>query len=565
MKKQWKLQPADPEKVAALQEALKVHPVFCQLLVQRGLLTYEAARQFFRPKWEDLHDPFLMKDMDKAVRRLADAIREKERIMLYGDYDIDGTTSVALMYSFLAKYHRDMGFYIPDRYKEGYGLSFDGVEFAASKGVKLMIVMDCGIKAEKAVNFANSYGIDVIICDHHLPDENIPDAVAVLDPKREDCEYPYKELSGCGITFKLVQGFSQQFDLPKEDLEKLLDFLVISIAGDIVPITQENRVLAHFGLQQLNQTKRLGIRAMILESERQMPLTISDIVFGIGPHINAAGRLADAHQAVKVLLSNQKTAAMENAAILAQRNKMRREFDQRIAEEAKTMFKEMEDREERKSIVLYQPHWHKGVVGIAASRVVEEFYRPTIILTESNGLAVGSARSVKGFNIHAAIQQCEDLLINFGGHHHAAGLTLLPHNVEAFQDRFEAIVSTYIEEELLQPVLTISAVLKLKDITPNFFDVLKAFAPFGPSNRNPVFVSQHVKDAGYSRILKNKHLKMTIKQGNSEVFNAIAFNRAEDYENVISKKPFHIAYTIEENKWKDKSYLQLMVKDMKFS
>ena len=489
---------------------------------------------------------------------------KKERILLYGDYDIDGTTSVALMYSFLVKYHRNMGFYIPNRYKEGYGLSFEGVEFAASKGVHLMIVMDCGIKAERAVNLANSYGIDVIICDHHLPGQNLPDALAILDPKRADCNYPYKELSGCGISFKLVQAFSKQFDLAQKDVEKLLDFLVISIAGDIVPIRGENRVLAHFGLQVLNQTQRLGLRTLILESQRQLPLTISDIVFGIGPHINAAGRLADAQQAVKVLLSTTPKTAQENTQILIERNKMRKEFDQRIAEEAKALFRAMNDWETRKSIVLYQAHWHKGIVGIVAARLVEEFYRPTIILTESNGQIVGSARSIKGFNIYKAIQSCQDLLINFGGHHHAAGLTLKPENIHIFQDRFEAVVSTDIKEEQLQPLLSISAVLKLKDITPQFFSILKAFAPFGPSNRNPVFMTKNVKDVGYSRILKDKHLKMTIKQGDSAVFNAIAFGRATDYEKVASKKPFHIAYTIEENRWKDRSHLQLMVKDLKF-
>lgn len=564
MEKQWKLQAADITTSQHLQETLQIHPIFCRLLVQRDITTYEAAKQFFRPNLADLHDPFLMKDMLVAVKRLHQAILNKERILLYGDYDIDGTTSVAMMYSFLEKHHRALGFYIPDRYKEGYGISMEGIEYAAAKNVKLIIAMDCGIKAFQQAERAKTYGIDMIICDHHLPDDILPSALAVLDPKRTDCAYPYKELSGCGVAFKLVQAYIQHYDLSEEHWKDVLEFLVISIAGDIVPITGENRILAHYGLQQLNRSKRLGIQALIEYSKRETPLTISDIVFGLGPQINAAGRLADGAQAVRLLISKTKEAAFENARILDSRNKLRKEFDQRIAEEAIDLFMETPKWEERKSIVLYQPHWHKGIVGIAASRVVEHYHRPTIILTQSGDLAVGSARSVQGFDIHAAIQQCEKFLLNFGGHKYAAGLTLRPENIDAFRDYFEAVVSTHIEAEQLIPAVEVSAVLDFKSITPEFWQILQEFAPFGPANRNPVFATKNVKDTGYSRLLKNKHLKLTLKQEKSPVFNGIAFNKGEHFDRVVTKSPFHICYTIQENRWRDQSHLQLMVKDMRF-
>lgn len=564
MKKQWKLLPADNAAIQSLQESLQIHPIFCRLLVQRGITNYEAAKQFFRPTLEDLHDPFLMKDMAFAVQRLHQAIQNKERILLYGDYDIDGTTSVAMMHAFLEKHHRALGFYIPDRYKEGYGISMEGIEYAATKNVKLIIAMDCGIKATRQADRANMHGIDLIICDHHLPDKLLPAALAVLDPKREDCAYPYKELSGCGVAFKLIQAYCQQYALSEENWKDLLEFLVISIAGDIVPITGENRILAHFGLRQLNQTKRLGIQALIEYSKRETPLTISDIVFGLGPQINAAGRLADAAQAVKLLIAKTKESAFENARVLDSRNKVRKEFDQRMAEEAIDLFMETPNWEERKSIVLYQAHWHKGIVGIVASRVVEHYNRPTIILTQSGNFAVGSARSVRGFDIHAAIQQCEKFLLNFGGHKYAAGLTMKEENIEVFRNYFEAVVSTNIHEDLLVPEVDISAVLDFKSIKSEFWEVLQEFAPFGPSNRNPVFASKNVKDVGYSRILKNKHLKLTLKQDKSPVLNGIAFNKSEHFPKIVTKSPFHICYTIQENRWKDQSHLQLMVKDMRF-
>lgn len=564
MRKHWTMIPVDETAVQELQSELKIHPVFCKLLVQRGIQTFEEARQFFRPNLSELHDPFLMLNMEKAVARLTKAIQQDERILLYGDYDVDGVTSVSLMYDFLSKYHSKLDYYIPDRYKEGYGVSIEGVDYAKQNGVTLVIAMDCGIKAVQQVATAKELGIDFIICDHHLPEKTLPNAVAILDPKQKDCKYPYKELSGCGVAFKLAQAFCEKRGFAAIVWEDLLDFVVISIAADIVPITGENRTLAHFGLKQLNRTKREGLKALIHESRRTKVLTITDIVFGLAPIINAAGRLSDAKQAVRLLLSDNKFIAHENAHFLKNKNELRKEYDQMIAGEAKQLFREFSDWENRKSIVLYQPHWHKGIVGIAASRMVETFYRPTIILTESNGKIVGSARSVSGFNVHQAIKSCEHLLVNFGGHNHAAGLTLLEDNLEEFRNEFEKIVQETIEEKELKPELKISASLDFEDIDDKFFRILRQFAPFGPGNRNPLFGSKNVLDIGYSKLLTGNHLRLAMKQNSKKSFYGIAFQRGDDIENVKSGNPFHIVYKIEENHWKGKSRLQLNVKDLKF-
>lgn len=562
MKKRWNLLSTDPTIVQHLQDVLKIHPVFCQLLVQRGISTFEEARQFFRPSLEELHDPFLMKDMNLAINRISLAIQKNEKILLYGDYDVDGTTSVALLFSFLKKYHSDLDYYIPDRYKEGYGISFAGIDYAKQNGISLIIAMDCGIKANEKVKYAQGFDIDFIICDHHLPEGELPPAVAVLDPKRADCPYPYKELSGCGITFKLVQAFIEQHSLEMSELVELLDFVVISIACDIVPMLGENRTLAFFGLQQLNETKRLGLQSLIEVSGRQFPLNVNDIVFGLGPMINAAGRLADARQSVRLLLSKDKTVAKENAQALHQSNQKRKEFDAQIVQEAKMLLEENENLDQQKSIVLFQPHWHKGIVGIAAARIVESHHRPTIILTESNGLAVGSARSVKGFNIHHAIKKCEHLLENFGGHAHAAGLSIATDKVDLFIKKFEEVVQATIVEDDLQPEVNITAVLDLKNITPQFWNILRQFAPFGPQNRNPVFATKDVKDTGFSRLLKGNHLKLQMKQDGSEVMNGIAFGMG-DYFPEVQNQQFHICYTINENNWRDKISLQLNVRDIR--
>ncbi len=565
MQKHWKHISTDQQATERLQAALGIHPIFCELLVQRGITEFEAARTYFRPSLDALHDPFLMLGMERAVQRIQQAIERKEKILIYGDYDVDGTTSVALLYSFLSGVHKHLDYYIPDRYKEGYGVSYQGIEYAKQKDVGVLITIDCGIRAIQEIKLAQHEGIDVIVCDHHIPDTELPPAYAILDPKQVDCEYPYKELSGCGVGFKLVQALCQRLSLPDERWLELMDFLVISIAADIVPITGENRVLAHFGLQQLNRTERIGLRALAGKGGKTFPLSISDIVFGIAPIVNAAGRLADAEQAVRLLLANTKQGAADLANILELRNKMRREFDERISREAKEQFQQLPDWEARKSVVLYSPHWHKGVVGITASRMVEQFYRPSIILTESNGKVVGSARSVRNFDVHAAIEHCSDLLINFGGHTHAAGLTLYPENVPAFQDRFEATVSTTIEEQALVPEIRVNTELQLEALTAAFWRILKQFAPFGPKNRNPVFVSKGVRDAGYTKVLRGNHLRLAIRQGKSDMFYGIAFGMGDFYEQVKTGKPFDICYSIHENRWKEKKYLQLMVKDIRMA
>ncbi|TAK42461.1 MAG: single-stranded-DNA-specific exonuclease RecJ [Saprospiraceae bacterium] len=562
MRKHWKLIPADEVEVHQLHEALHIHPVFCRLLVQRGIKTFDEAKAFFRPELSQLHDPFLMKDMDKAVTRLQLAIREKERILLYGDYDVDGTTSVALMYSFLSSRHANLDYYIPDRHKEGYGVSMQGVDYARQSGVTLIIAMDCGIQATGPVAKAKAAGTDFIICDHHLPGTGLPWAAAVLDPKREDCGYPFKELSGCGVAFKLAQAFLIENKEPEEELWQLLDLLALSIAADIVPMTGENRVLAYFGLQELNRTKRPGLKALIEQSGRPLPLSISDAVFGLAPLINAAGRLADAQQAVRLLLSGDKYVATDNARVLTHRNKLRKEFDQNILSEAKKQFEARKGWEDLRSIVLFQENWHQGVIGIAAARMVEHFHRPAILLTESNGFAVGSARSVPGFNIYAPIKVCEDLLINFGGHDHAAGLTLPIEAVPEFTRRFEEAVRERITEEQRIPEVGVSALLDLKDITLHFWKVLNQFAPFGPGNRSPIFVTKNVVDSGFSRVLKDNHLRLAIQQDGSPPVYGIAFGQAGALAKISKKKPFHVAYKLEENHWQGETTLRMVVKDL---
>ncbi|MEZ4961118.1 MAG: single-stranded-DNA-specific exonuclease RecJ [Saprospiraceae bacterium] len=562
MRKRWTLQPVDEPAAQHLQESLHIHPVLCRLLVQRGIHTFEEAKTFFRPDLSHLHDPFLMQGMEPAVARLEKALQNNEHILLYGDYDVDGTTAVALMYSFLSKRHKNLDYYIPDRYKEGYGVSMAGVESAHQRGFSLIIAMDCGVQAREQVARAKSLGIDFIICDHHLPDGELPEAVAVLDPMRPDCSYPFKGLSGCGVAFKLVQALLQKNNQPTNELEGLLDLLALSIAADIVPMVGENRVLAHFGLEQLNRTERLGLKALIEQSGRHRPLSISDVVFGLAPLINAAGRLADADQAVKLMLASEKIVAYDNARVLEQRNQLRKEHDQNIQQEASALFEATAGWQDLRSIVLFQKDWHKGVIGIAAARMVERFHKPSILLTQSNGYAVGSARTVPGFNIYKAIKSCEDLLVNFGGHDHAAGLTLPIEAVPAFRERFEATVRESITQEQLVPEVKVAAVLELNDITPGFWRVLKQFAPFGPGNRSPVFVSKNVFDTGYSRLLKGNHLRLAVKQHNSQPMYGVAFGMGEHLAKITSKKPFHVAYKIEEEQWQGEKYLRMVVKDL---
>lgn len=564
VKKQWKLKFSDSKLEAQLKEEGGLSALQARLLTQRGIYSMEEANHFLYPDLKRLHDPFLMKNMKRAVNRLEHAITAKEKILLYGDYDVDGTTSITVMSQFLKKIDFPHDYYIPDRYKEGYGISQEGIEYAHRSGYSLIIAMDCGIRAVSATRLANNYHIDLIICDHHLPEEQLPEAHAILDPLQAHCGYPFKYLSGCGVTFKFIQAYCQKHDLPEEYWYELLDYLVISIAADIVPMTGENRILAHFGLQLLNQTQRPGLLALLSTSQRALPLTISDVVFGMAPLINAAGRMAQASLAVTLLLSENTSDALEAVKQLDYQNKLRREFEKRITEEAKQLFIKQENWEETSSIVLYQPHWHKGVVGIVASRLVEAFHRPTIILTESEGRVVGSARSVRGFDIHQAIGHCEFLLMNYGGHTHAAGLTLSKNNIVAFRDCFEGYVHAHITPEQKLPVLEFSSELDFSEITTELFETLQAFAPFGPGNRNPVFVTKNVEDTGYSRVLKEQHLKLSLKQNDSPSMAGIAFFMGHYSEKVYLRKPFDICYTLGQNKWKGQTNWQLMIKDLKF-
>lgn len=559
----WLPIPTDETAVQQLQQQLSVAPVFCRLLTQRGILTYDEAHRFFRPSLEQLHDPFLMRDMDLAVERLDTAVRKGERILLYGDYDVDGTTSVALMYAFLSGFYRHIDYYLPDRDKEGYGVSLAGVDYAHGQGCSLIIAMDCGIKAHAAVSKARSLGIDFIVCDHHLPDETLPEAVANLDPKRPDCPYPCKDLSGCGIAFKFAQAYAQLQDMPTEEIEHLLDLVVVSIACDVVPMTGENRVLAYFGLEKINRNPRLGLWALANRCGRSYPLEINDLVFGLGPLINAAGRLGDAREAVRLLLSADKTSALDNAAALVQRNRQRREVDFAMTDEARRNVLEQDDWAARKSIVLFNPQWHKGIIGIAASRMAEHFHRPAVILTESEGRAVGSARSVPGFDLYDALQQCEELFYSYGGHAHAAGMQLPVENVPAFAQRFEQLVQTNLRPEDVHPALYLSAELNFSDITPKFWRTLRQFAPFGPHNMSPVFITRNVVDSGKSRFLANNHVKLSLRQENLETeAQGVGFGLADAFREVQGGR-FDVAYSLHEDTWRGEQRLSIYVKALR--
>jgi single-stranded-DNA-specific exonuclease len=562
MTKKWILNQPDEKVVAHLEKVLDIDRTSCQLLARQGISTFEAAKDFFRPDIKNLHDPFLMKDMEKAVNRLTKAIEFNERILIYGDYDVDGTTSVAMMYQFLSNHHEHLEYYIPDRYKEGYGISMAGIDYAKQNGINLIIAIDCGINAIQPVQKAKELGIDFIICDHHLPKEMLPDAVAILDPKRNDCNYPFKELSGCGVAFKLIQAFLQKHQLPTKELNDLLDLLVISIACDIVPIVGENRILAHFGLKKLNTQPRSGIRALIHVHQRNYPFSVSDIVFGIGPSINAAGRLSDAKLSVRLLLANDKKVALHLAEELKHKNDKRKDFEYEIIRAAMHQVTQHPDWEKRASIVVFGEDWHKGVIGIVASKLVDKFHKPAIVLTESNGQIVGSARSIRGFDVHQAIQSCEQHLINFGGHKYAAGLTIKKSAFEDFKADFEKAVANSIKEEDLIPKEFVSAYLDFNEITPKFLRILKQFAPFGPSNRRPVFATKGVKNTGRSKVLKNEHLRLDVQQADKKGFQGIGFSLGSKFD-IVEKEDFDICYVIEENVWKGKKRLQLRVKDIR--
>jgi single-stranded-DNA-specific exonuclease len=558
----WRLLPTDEAVAEHLYDALGIPPLLCRLLAQRNISSFEEARQFFRPALSDLHHPYLMRDMDRAADRLDRAIQGGERILLYGDYDVDGTTSVALMYTFLSGFYDNLDYYLPDRDKEGYGVSIAGVEYARDTGATLVVAMDCGIKAHGAIALAKASGIDFIVCDHHLPDADLPDAVAVLDPKRPDCPYPYEELSGCGVAFKLAQALALRRDMPAEVLHDLLDLVAVSICCDLVPMTGENRVLAHLGLQSLNRDPRLGLWALIQRSGRRYPLEVSDVVFGIGPMINAAGRLGDARDAVRVLLAAERTSALEAAGNLAVRNRERKQADQSTADAARHRVLDDPDAAGRKSIVLFDPGWHKGIIGIVASRIVEQFHRPAVILTESRGKAVGSARSVPGFDLHAALSRCEHLFSSFGGHAFAAGVQMPVENVPVFTALFEKIVCETMPQEAETPEIEISGILDFADITPAFWRTLRQFAPFGPGNMTPVFWAKGVTDTGQSRLLTNNHVRLSVRQANGPVFSGVGFGLGEAFQ-AVQGGPFDLAFSLFDDDWQGEKVLALMVRGIR--
>lgn len=569
MDKNWKVRPqGDPNEEKHLSAALNVEMVIAKILVQRGIKSYNEARAFFRPRLNDLHDPFLMKDMDKAVTRLEEAIEKQEKVMIYGDYDVDGTTSVAMMYLFLKNRIKDLDFYIPDRYSEGYGISPKSIEYAAKENYSLVIVLDCGIKAIEKIAYAKELGIDFIICDHHNPDDTIPNAVAVLDPKRPDCNYPFKDLSGCGVGFKFLQGYSEKNDVPLPELYNLLDLVVVSIASDIVPVTGENRVLGFYGLKKLSANPLIGLKTILQYSGiNGEEISISDIVFKIGPRLNASGRIEHGKKSVEILVAQDEHEAGELGDEINSYNEIRKTLDRDITQEALDMIQNNDFLRDKKSTVLYNRDWHKGVVGIVASRLTEYYYRPTVILTESNGMATGSARSVKDFDLYETIGMCSDLLESYGGHMYAAGLTMKIENIPTFTERFERIVAESITKAQQISSVDVDAKIALSDINQKFYRVLKQFAPFGPHNMAPVFITEDVLDAGSSRLVgKNEeHIKLDLVEPdfNSEVFAGIAFNQSDKFDIVTSGLPFEICYSIAENEFRGKTNLQLYIRDIR--
>jgi len=555
------------KQIKTLAEQLNISPVLAQLLVQRGITTFDDARVFFRPDLSQLHDPFLMADMDKAVARLSEAMELNQKILIYGDYDVDGTTSVSLVYKFLKQFYSNLDFYIPDRYSEGYGISNQGIDFAAANDFKLVVALDCGIKAVEKIKYANTLGVDFIICDHHTPDAELPPAVAVLDSKRSDCNYPYRELSGCGVGFKLMQAFASVNNIPFEELTPLLDLVALSIASDIVPITGENRILAFYGLKQINSNPSVGIKSILdVCGLADKELNISEIVFKIGPRINASGRMKSGNEAVQLLIANDPVFAKEKCGTINEYNNDRKDLDKIITDEAIALIAADERYAKRRSIVVHKPDWHKGVIGIVASRLTEEYYKPSIVLTNSNGLASGSARSVQGFDIYKAIDSCRDLLENFGGHMYAAGLSLKEENIPLFTERLEKFVSENILEEQTYPQIDIDSILTFNDITPKFYRVLKQFGPFGPGNMKPVFVTRKVIDYGTSRLVgkEQEHLKLELVDSSSEnVMNGIAFRMFAFNDHLKALNPLDICYTLEENTFNGNTNTQLMIRDIK--
>jgi len=572
MIKKWNLRPQTEEEIRLrdmLSEEAHLHPVISLLLVQRGITTFGGLKKFFKPSLTELYDPFLLPDMHQAVKRLNKALGNNEKILIYGDYDVDGTSAVSLVYRFLRPYSTMLDYYIPDRYDEGYGISFRSIDYAEEHGISLVIALDCGIKAIDRIQYANEKGIDFIICDHHTPDDELPEAIAVIDAKRADSQYPYEHLSGCGVGFKFMQAFAKSNDIPFATLECLLELTAISIASDIVPITDENRILAYYGLKQINYNPSVGLKGIIKTSGLTgKEINISDIVFKIGPRINASGRMMNGREAVDLLLAKDENIASEKSANIDKYNDERREMDRIITDEANAIIDELKDMEDRKGIVVYNPEWHKGVIGIVASRLTEKYYRPAVVLTKSSDLITGSARSIAGFDIYKAIENCRDLLENFGGHTYAAGLSLKEENLEAFIDRFTHIASDEVTNEQMIPQIDIDAVIKLKDINNHILNELKKMSPFGPENEKPVFCSFNVMDYGTSRIVgkDGTHLKLELIDDSSKMpVHAIAFGMSEHERYIKQGKPVDICYTIEENVYNGTTSIQLLIKDIRIS
>ena len=568
MERKWIIkEQGDPVVVKQLAGAMNVSPYLANLMVQRSITSPEEAKAFFYPDLSYLHDPFMMKGMNVAVDRISSAITKNEKILVYGDYDVDGTTAVAMMYSFLKQQYSNVLFYIPDRYKEGYGVSLAGLDFAVENNCKVVIALDCGIKAVEKVKYASNRGLDVIICDHHYPGDEIPKALAVLDPKQPSCSYPYKELSGCGVGFKLIQAYSRIHGIPFQDITNYLDLVAVSIASDIVPITGENRVMAYFGLKQLNENPRTGLKEIIKESEIRKELAIEDVVFKIGPRINAAGRMETGGRAVELLIAENPRLAAEISREISSYNTERRSVDRIITTEAMRMISEDQRNANARTTVLYNPLWRKGVIGIVASRLIETYYRPTVILTESNGFATGSARSVQGYDLYQAIEACSDLLESFGGHMFAAGLTLKKENIIPFRERFEEYVTKTISEEQLIPRIYVDAELPFSEINDDFQAGINNFQPFGPENMSPIFMSQNVFDTGTGRMVgsSGEHLKLELCQESTgaRTFPAIAFGQANHFDFIKARKPFNICYSIDINEFRGMKNLQLNIKDIK--
>jgi single-stranded-DNA-specific exonuclease len=564
MEKRWKILQADKSKTDALHESLKINHALCSILAERGFDDFDKAKQYFRPQLNDLHDPWLMKDMDKAVQRMLTAFEKKEKILVFGDYDVDGTTSVACMYKFLRKIYEPelLDFYIPHRYREGYGVSKMGIDFALENNFSLIISLDCGIKSVDLIAYAKNIGIDFIVCDHHLPDEEIPAAVAILNPKQKDCKYPYKELCGCGVGFKLITALSLHLNIDEEHYYCYLDLVAVAIAADIVPMTGENRILAHYGLEKINSIPNPGIKGLIFLGGLQKKLSINNVVFVIAPRVNAAGRMDDAKKAVQLFIEDDYNKALEFAEMLHSDNTDRKEADSSITSEALEIINTDESLQKKKTTVVFREHWHKGVVGIVASRLIETYFRPTVVLTESGGVATGSARSVPGFNLYEAIHACREYLLGYGGHFAAAGLSLLPENVSAFTNKFEEVVSSTIPEHLLIPEIIIDTEISFADLTQNFYNIICQMEPFGPENMRPVFVAKNVQDTGYSKIVKEDHIRFVVKQDKFS-FTGIGFNLAEKM--ALLKKPFDLVFTLDENEWNGNISLQLKVIDLRRS